>query len=931
MTRVPASLVLLAFLALAALPAPGAAWQTPSPEPDVIPEIDYTKYVLDNGLTLIVHEDHKAPIVAVNLWYHVGSKNEPEGRSGFAHLFEHLMFNGSENYDDDYFQVLERVGATDLNGTTNTDRTNYFQNVPTSALDVVLWMESDRMGHLLGAIDQAKLDEQRGVVQNEKRQGENQPYGQVFNVITENIYPEGHPYAHTVIGSMEDLNAASLEDVREWFRSYYGPNNATLVVAGDIAPEEAREKVERYFGAIPPSPPIGKHEAWIAPMEGERRHVLQDRVPQARVYKVWNVPGWGDPQAAHLELAADVLTRGKSSRLYRRLVYEDRIATDVRAFVLEREVGSSLLLQASARPEVELERVEQVLDEELARFLEEGPTAEELDRVQAASHAAFLRGIERIGGFGGKSDVLAESQVYGGSPDAWRGYRRELMEATPDEVGSSARFWLDDGAFVLEVHPYPQVAASGQDVDRSSVPEAGEPPAPDFPELQRATLSNGLEVVLAERHDLPLVEVSLVVDAGYAADVHHRAGAADLTLDMMDEGTAFRDALGISEDLARLGARLTTASDLDASYVNLSALRDRLDESLELWADVIRSPSFPEGELQRLKQQQVVAIQREQASPFTMALRVFPVLLFGEDHPYGVPFTGSGYVEDVQAMTRADLEDFHTTWFRPNNATVVVVGDVTMEEIRPRLDSLFGGWASAPVPEKEVAEAPERSGGVLYLMDRPGAQQSVIIAGHAFPPPSTPDELALQAANRVLGGSFTSRINMNLREDKHWSYGAQTLVSSARGARPFFAFAPVQSDRTAESVQELMKEFRGVVGEVPPTDDELVKVKQGQVLTLPGRWETIGAIRNSIAEQVNLGLPDDYWDSYAEDVEGLSLGEVRESARNRIRPERILWVVVGDRTGVEESLGGLDFVDEIRVIDARGEVQPTPAAGPGER
>jgi zinc protease len=922
--------VLALFLAACAAagepdaPAPRAATgevATPQPVPSYeIPEIEFTRYVLDNGLTLIVHEDHKAPIVAVNLWYHVGSKNEPEGRTGFAHLFEHLMFNGSEHYNDDYFQVMERLGATDLNGTTNNDRTNYFQNVPTSALDVALWMESDRMGHLLGAIDQAKLDEQRGVVQNEKRQGENQPYGRVFNLIQEAVYPEGHPYAHSVIGSMEDLDAAELDDVHEWFRTYYGPNNATLVVAGDITPEAAREKVERFFGAIPPSPPIEKDETWVAPMEGERRQVMQDRVPEARVYKVWNIPAWGTEAMAQLDLASDVLARGKNSRLYRRLVYEDQTATTVSAFVFDKEIGGNFIVMASVKPGEDLDVVESAVDEELARFLDEGPTAAELERVRSASHASFLRGIERIGGFGGKSDVLAESEVYGGSPDHYLQYRRWIMEASPSTVHEAATTWLSDGVFVLEVHPFADLAAAGADVDRSAVPDAGTPPAPSFPSIQRATLPNGLDLILAERHALPIVSLSLMVDAGYAADQHHDLGVADLALDMLDEGTDTRSALDIDDESLRLGASISTGSALDASFVNLSALKENLDASLELWADVILDPAFPEAEFQRLQQQQLAAIQREKSSPVSMALRVFPVMLYGEGHPYGIPFTGSGTTESVEAMTRSQLQAFHETWFRPGNATVIAVGDITLEELQPRLEALFSDWEGGEVPSKDVARAPEGAdGGVVYIMDRPDAQQSVIIAGHAFPPPSEGNEFASDAANRILGGSFTSRVNMNLREDKHWSYGAQTIVLDARGPRPFVAFAPVQTDRTRESMEELRSEFQGITGDRPATEDELVKVKDGQVLTLPGRWETVDAIAGSLTEQVNLGLPDDYWQSYADHVRALRLGDVQETARTRIHPDRIIWVVVGDRAAIEEPIREGGF-GEIHLIDAEGDV-----------
>src|SRR6266704_2372212 len=479
----------IAFATLAlglatALPAPGTA-QRPSrtaararpprahsaaPAPIAIP---YQRFVLKNGLTLLVHEDHKAPIVAVNIWYHVGSKNEKPGRTGFAHLFEHLMFNGSEHFNDDYFQPFERIGATDQNGTTNNDRTNYFENVPTSALDVALWMESDRMGHLLGVIDTAKVNEQRGVVQNEKRQGENQPYGKVNLLMAEGAFPPGHPYSWTVIGSMEDLNAASVEDVKNWFRTYYGPNNAVIVLAGDITPETARQKVEQYFGDIPATPPIAKQDVWIAKRTGSHREIMQDRVPQARTYKQWNIPEYGSADADYLDLVTDVLAAGKTSRLYKRLVYDEQTATDVIAYVDLREIGGQLVIRATAKPGGDLARVERAIDEEIARFIQAGPTASELRRVKTQSRASFIRGIERIGGFGGKSDVLARNEVFTGAADHYLVTERRIAAATAGGLKSAAARWLSDGDWTLEVRPYPSYDVVASGADRSKLPAAG--------------------------------------------------------------------------------------------------------------------------------------------------------------------------------------------------------------------------------------------------------------------------------------------------------------------------------------------------------------------------------------------------------------------------------------------------------------------------
>jgi len=898
-------------LALLAGPVGLAAQETP------VPEIPFEQFVLDNGLRLVVHEDPKAPIVAVNVWYHVGSKNEEPGKTGFAHLFEHLMFNGSEHYDDDYFRPFERAGATDMNGTTNPDRTNYFQNVPAPALEMALWMESDRMGHLLGAIDQAKLDEQRGVVQNEKRQGENQPYGVVRQLVAQNTYPDEHPYSWTTIGSMEDLDAASLEDVHEWFETYYGPNNAVLVVAGDVDPDEVHEKVKRHFGSFPPGPPTARHETWIAKMEGEKRQRVQDRVPQARVYKVWNVPGWGSRDADLLELVADLLADGKTSRLYERLVYDDQIATGVSAFVVQREIGGQLRVVATARPGQPLSEVEAAIDEELERLRAEGPTPEEMERVKTGQRADFVRGIERIGGFGGKSDVLAEHAVYAGDPGFYRERARRMAEATTEELRDVARRWLSDGVYVLEVHPYPEYAAAGEDVDRSAVPEPGPVPEPTFPEVRRATLSNGLEVVLAERHEVPLVEMRLMVDAGYAADQFGIPGTANLALDMLDEGTVGRSALEISGELDRLGASLGTGSNLDMSLVTLSALRENLAPSLDLFADVVLNPSFPEADFRRLKRQQMAAIQREKAQPVSMALRVFPALLYGEGHAYSNPLTGSGTEESVGRITLEELREFHETWFRPNHATLVAVGDVTMEELLPLLEQRFAGWEPGDVPGKNVDEVAHREGSLLYLMDRPGAQQSVIFAGHVAPPKANPDEVALETMNTILGGSFTSRINMNLREEKGWSYGASSLLYPAMGQRPFIVFAPVQTDRTAESLREILTELRGIRGEEPIAEDELQKVKDNEARGAAGRWETLDSVENTLSEIVRFGLEDDHPLTYTDRVLALELDDVSSVASEVLQPDRLIWVVVGDREKIEPAIRELG-IGQIRLIDADG-------------
>jgi zinc protease len=890
--------------------------QTPA-KPASQVEIPYQRFTLPNGLTLIVHEDHKAPIVAVNVWYHVGSKNEKPGRTGFAHLFEHLMFNGSENYDKDYFGPFERAGATDMNGTTNEDRTNYFENVPTNALEMALWMESDRMGHLTGAISQPKLDEQRGVVQNEKRQGENEPYGKVWDFLTPKLYPPNHPYSWTTIGAMEDLDAAKLDDVKEWFRTYYGAANAVVVVAGDIDAKTAREKVEKYFGDIPAGPPVGRQQAWIAKRTGSQRGVMQDRVPQARIYKVWNIPGWSTADADYLNLVTDVLSSGKSSRLYKRLVYDDQIATDVSASLDLREIGGLFVIEATARPEVDLARVEKAIDEELSGFLSGGPTAAELRRVKTQFRAGFIRGVERIGGFGGKSDVLAQGEVFGGRPDFYKIRLSRIAQATPARLLSSARQWLSDGVYNLEVHPYPEFQVAKAGADRSKLPELGTPPETKFPDLERATLSSGLKIVLARRASIPQVRFDLLLDAGFAADQAGIPGTASLAMSMLDEGTTSRSAIQISDQLAQLGANIGAGSRLDVSTVSLEALKEQLDPSLAIFGDVVLHPSFPRSDFERLKKQRLAQIRQEKADPVGLALRVFPGLLYGPNHAYANPWTGSGTEESTARISRDDLIRFHRAWFKPNHATLVVVGATTMAEIKPKLERLFAGWEPGDVPTKNIATVGQQPRPVVYLIDRPGSLQSIIMAGNIAPPKANPEEVSIQTMNGVLGSDFGSRINMNLREDKHWSYGAFTFFRDARGQRPFVAYAPVQTDKTKEALVELDKELRGITTDKPIQPDELSRAQASLTLTLPGSWETMGALAGAIGEIVTFGLDDRYYDTFGQKVRSQTIESLTAAAKDVVHPDQLVWVVVGDRSKIEPAVRELKLGD-VRLINTDG-------------
>ncbi|WP_017912152.1 pitrilysin family protein [Xanthomonas sp. SHU 166] len=913
-------------------------------------DIAYEQFTLPNGLRVVVHTDRKAPIVAVNLWYHVGAKDEPAGRTGFAHLFEHLMFQGSENHHGEFFEPFKQVGVTDQNGTTNSDRTNYFENVPTTALDMALWMESDRMGHLLGAIDQAALDEQRGVVQNEKRQGENQPYGQAWSRLSRALYPAGHPYHHTVIGSMNDLNAASLADVKQWFRTWYGPNNAVLVLAGDIDVATAKEKVTRYFGDIPAGPSMAQPKVDVAQRSQSTRETMTDKVPQTRIYRVWNVAQTGTEDVDRLQLLAQVLGGATSSRLDRRLVHQDKLVDMVSASVWPSQLGSGFGIIAMVKQGVDPARVEAAIDEELRRLLDKGPDKAELARAKTAFRAGFIRGVERIGGFGGKADVLAECAVYTGDPGCFRTSLATIAETRPRDLTAVGRKWLGKGDYTLLVQPGERVAQAEEPtvqpaplnpppvdpkyrtlpsvVDRSAgPPKTTQFPKLTFPTLQRATLKNGTTVILAERHEVPVVQFSYEFQGGYSADQGRKPGTANFTMGMLDDGAGERDALAFADAAEALGASLAAGAALDGSNAYLSALKENLAPSLALYADMLRRPRFAPNEIERVRASWIASIRQEKAQPNGVAMRVLPPLLYGVGHPYAMPFSGIGTEAAIAALQREDLVDFHRDWVRPEHATLIVVGDTTLAEIVPLLDAQFGDWKgegtapSVPVPTRVARPAKPR----VYLIDQPGAVQANLFASELVPPTTDPAAVRFDIANGVIGGDFTSRLNMNLRENKHWSYGARSGAASALGQRPWTASAPVQIDKTAPALQEMYKEISVFAsGKAPPTAEEVARIRNIQTLSLPGAYETASAVMGAIGGIVRYGRPDDYVFKRKAEIEAMTPAQVREAA-SMLDPNTLTWVVVGDLKQIEAPVRALKL-GEVTVIDADGVPQGAAAA-----
>ena len=934
--------------------------QEPAPVAKLVEAVNipHEKFTLDNGLTVLVHEDRKAPVVAVSIWYGVGSKHEPKGKTGYAHLFEHIMFNGSENAKGDYFEWTKKIGATDLNGTTWLDRTNYFQTVPTTALESALFLESDRMGFLLNAVTKEKLDNQIGVVSNEKRQGDNQPYGLVDYKRSETLFPVGHPYHHDTIGSLEDLAAASLDDMKNWFTDHYGPNNSVLVLAGDINAAQAKPLVEKWFGKIPRGKDVPPVNAPIPTLEKPVKIVMKDKIPSTRIYRNWVVPGLADPDANALYVAMSALGGLSSSRLDNILVRQEQSAVAVSAYLIPFVHGSLVNIQADVKPGGDADAVAKRLDEILADYIAKGPTADEVQRVAASTVAQQIDGLEQVGGFGGKATALAEGQLYVGDSSFYKKELQRLAATKPETVKAAMQKWLTRPVLEIRVEPgereaYQEVAAGvgqrtgtltapafyappgSEDMaatvpafqDRSKFPEPTGTPSLDFPTVEEATLKNGIKVFFARRAAVPTVRVAVSFNAGFSADPEEQRGIASMMSTMLLEGTKTLTSTQIAETEEKLGADVNVNSSLDRTVASVRAVKPNLAPSLDLLADVIKNPAFAEKELERVRVQQLTRIQAENNQPQGIAIRQLPPLLYGKGHPYGGPQTGSGYPETVAKISRANVAAFHQGWIHPAKAEIFVVGDTSLKEITPMLEKRFGDWkpaAAAAAPKNFSAAIPAAQSKIL-LIDRPNSPQSLVLAGKVLDARGSDDLLTLRAANEIFGGDFLSRINMDLRETKGWSYGVRSQVSGAEDRVPFFMFAPVQTNQTGPSIKVLMDQLKDFNGAKPVTADELEKTIKGNVLELPGSYEQSAAVLGQMqADRLNK-RPFTYAETLAGKYSALTAKALNDEMRAKVDPAKITWLVVGDAAKVKPQLETLGLP-----IEMVGEAANTAANKPAK-
>lgn len=909
-----------------------ASISVPAQNFEKLPPLNVKEYSLKNGLRVILHQDKSTPIVTVGVWYHVGAKNETPGRTGFAHLFEHMMFQGSKNYDADYFTPLQEAGAN-INGTTNQDRTWYFETLPSNFLELAIMLEADRLGGLLEAMTQEKLDNQRDVVKNERRQRvDNQPYGTAFEKIGEIMYPKGHPYNWTTIGSLEDLQAASMDDVKSFFRQWYVPNNTILVLAGDFDEKQARGWVDKYFGPIAKGGDLKRPNNPMPKLDKEVRTTVEDTVPFPRRYMVWHGVRQYAPDEPALDMLSFILSNGRTSRLQSSLLYGKEMVSQVNAGNGTNEIGGLFQVIATARPGKNLDDIEKEINAEIDRIKKEPPTAEEMSRALNSIESQTIYGLQTVLGKAGQLTTFAG---YLGKPDYFQADLDRYRKVTPADVSRVANTYLTPNKLVMTYVPRTgeaprsdRAADRGTSLKKSKVDEAklaaqtaalpkpGPQPKFSLPPIEKTKLDNGLEVWMVEQKELPIVSMNLVLKTGSSNEPDNRTGVAGMTSQLLDDGTKTRSAADIANQLQAIGANLNANSGWDSTNVTLQTLTRNLDQALDIYADIVLNPAFPAKELESLRARSLIGLRQQRSNPNAISNNVYNKVLYG-DHPYGRDNTEA----TIRAITRDDVQNYYDATFRPNNGVLIVVGDFDKAALKARIARAFGDWKPGDVSARALPAAKPLEKARIFIVDRPGSAQSVVSIGQIGVDRSNPDFYALNVMNRILGGAFTSRVNMNLREDKGYTYGARTNWSFRRGAGPFSAGGDIQTAYTKEAVVEFIRELNDIRGGRPVTEKELEYNKQSLIRQYPAGFETVGAISNNLANLVTYGLPDSYFNDFISKVSAVTLNDVNRVARQYLDPEKMAIVIVGDRKVIEPGLKELGYA--ITFLDTEGNVLET--------
>jgi zinc protease len=925
-------LALAAALALPAAAEPAAAPGAVTAEAGQL-AIRHEKFTLDNGFEVILVPDRRLPLVAFNLWVHAGPRNEAPGQTGFAHLFEHLVFAGSRHIPRGEFDKhIDAAGGTDANGTTNFDRTNYFFTLPSNQLARGLWLKADMLGWMIDEVDSIALANQQDVVRNERRQSvENRPYGLVEEAMYQALYPEGHPYRAVVIGSHADIQRIKLADVKAFARTYYRPNNATLVLAGDFEPRQARRLVQTYFGSLKPGPKPPEVRVPMPQITKERRLVVKDRIELSRLNLAWHTPPMYAAGDAELDVAAHVLGGGKASRLYGLLVRDRQLAQSVSVSQHSQSLSSVFDIEVVARPGASLDEIEALVDAELARLAATPPSAAEIAQARAVIETELLQRMEKVASL---ADLVNHYNQMAGDPGFVGKDLSRYAALTPDSVSATVAQWLKRDARVVvqavpgepvlapevDTPPLPARAAKGERESlngfepwRLKPPAASAPQPLALPAAQSFALANGLTVIHAPKPGLPLFSASLVVRAGQGANPPERPGLASFVAAMLPEGTTTRSAQRIAETAAALGATLTSSPGAEEARVQFSGRKAGARDGLALMSDVVMNPAFAPAEVQRVRAQMQAALAQVREEPAALAQLVGQRAVHGDGHPLAAHLLGTE--ASLQALNAAALRAFWQAHYRPDNAALVVAGDLSEAELRALVEPLFGGWQGQGVAPERAPLPPARPVAArTLLVDRPGTPQTALAIVAPGPRAGLPETAPLKVMNAALGGLFTSRINHQLREVKGYTYGIYSGYAMGRERGQFGIYGSVRTDVTGAALADLFKEVDGMRAK-PMGAAELKRVRNAQLLSLPGLFDTNGAVVAGYAGNWSAGLPLTTITELPRKYAAVTSAAALKAARQHLDPARLIVVAVGDKAKIAPQLKAIGREPTVRAAD----------------
>ena len=881
--------------------------------------IEFEKLTLSNGMDLVLHQDTALPIVSVNVWYHVGSKDEEPGKTGYAHLFEHLMFEGSKNHNKSFFEPLQDIGAT-LNGSTTPDRTNYWENVPSNYLELALWLESDRMGFLTDALDQNRFDIQRDVVKNERRQSyENRPYGMASIYLQQALYPLPHPYHWPTIGFHEDLNAATLEDAKKFFREFYSPSNASLSIAGDFDVDKTKTQVEKYFGSLKQGPSLNRKSNMESMIQGKTSITLYDKVLLPKLILAWpSTPRFHEDEAA-LSILASILGAGKVSRLHKTLVYERRIAQSVGVGNGPSEIAGEFYLEATAAPDHSIKEIEDAVLGEIEKIQKEPPSQEELQRIKNVMELQRIRQMAQVGGFGGRANRLNSFNVFAGDPGLINTDFERYIAVTPEDISRVAQTYLSARLVSLVVLPEPSLNQTPEDVDRSLKPSPEKQKKFNPPVTKRTKLGNGLNVLLVEKQELPIVTFGLLLGSGASTDPSNKPGLSALTSSMLQEGTTSHTSQEISSEFEFMGTQLNISVGRERTVFSTATIDRYFAKAMELISDIVKNPSFPPDEFDRIRKERLTSLRRLRDDSTALASRVAPGLIYGSDSAYGHPIGGTE--ESVGAFEIEDLIEYWKANYDPDSATLLVVGNISLDDVKDITNKYFGDW-NVKITDNQLEKPMEslysHSANLIYLLDKPGAAQSIIRCGVLGPPRINANYSSLILLDSIFGGQFTSRLNMNLRQDKGYSYGYRSWIDWHKKSSLFGFGGAVETDVTGDALNETIKEARRIIADTPVSRNEFESAKAGLIREFPSLFETQGQILEGLAQIVSYDLPDDYYNHIIDEIASTSLEDVNRVAKEILSKDRLVTLLVGDRSVIEEQIKTLGW--DICLLDHNGRI-----------